>query len=281
MMVSGGYRGACFALSCSLALAPIYSQAAWAQTNIGNTQIVVNDVKGMVGQQEPAVLRVGIDVFQNEVIQTGEHSASKVLFQDKTSLSVGGSSRVTLDHFVYDPDPSKSQVALSIARGVVRFATGSLPKSSYQITTPTATIGVRGTILTIVVAEDGSTTITVDEGDVVVTSGGQTVSVAAGMTTTTRRGAPPIPPASTPPTPPPVVAEMDYLLANNTTLAAGPPAGREAGTGFANRWTFGIAGLIALGVVLAASQNTSGGTATTTSPSGTGTASPGLTTTSP
>src|SRR5579863_10343225 len=80
MMVSWGHRGACVALGCSLALAPIYSEMAWAQANIGNTQIVVNDVKGTVGQSEPAVLRVGIDIFQNEVIRTGERSASKVVF---------------------------------------------------------------------------------------------------------------------------------------------------------------------------------------------------------
>lgn len=242
---------------------------AWAQANIGNTQIVVNDVKGTVGQSEPAVLRAGIDIFQNEVIRTGERSASKVVFQDKTNLSIGGNSQVTLDRFVYDPDPTKSQVALSIARGVVRFATGSLPKSSYQITTPTATIGVRGTILTILVAEDGSTTIIVDEGDVVVTSGGQTVSVGAGMTTTIKPGAPPLPPAPTPPTPPSVVAEMDYLLANNNTLVAGPPAGSAAGTGIANRWTFGLAGLTALAIELVASQGHSGGVVTTTTTTGT------------
>ncbi len=277
-MVSWGHRGACVALGCSLALAPIYSEMAWAQANIGNTQIVVNDVKGTVGQSEPAVLRAGIDIFQNEVIRTGERSASKVVFQDKTNLSVGGNSQVTLDRFVYDPDPTKSQVALSIARGVVRFATGSLPKSSYQITTPTATIGVRGTILTILVAEDGSTTIIVDEGDVVVSSGGQTVSVAAGMTTTTKPGAPPLPPVPTPPAPPSAVAEMDYLLANNTTLAGGPPAGNAAGTRFVNGWTLGLAGLVALGLGLAASGS-SGSVATGTG-SGSGTGS-GTTVTSP
>jgi FecR protein len=263
-MRSLGFNGACFVLGSSLALSPIASQTALAQANIGNTQIVVNDVKGTVGQQQPAVLRVGIDIFQNEVIQTGERSASKVLFQDKTTLSVGGSSRVTLDRFVYDPDPSKSQVALSIARGVVRFATGSLPKSSYQITTPTATIGVRGTILTILVADDGSTTIIVDDGVVIATGGGQTVSVGAGMTTTIRQNAPPTPPLPSPPAPPALVAEMDYLLASNTTLAAGPPAGSAAGTGFVNGWTLGLAGLVALGIGLAASEGNSGEVVTTT-----------------
>src|SRR5580704_11209474 len=142
-------RAIAHVLGCALALSPFSSEIALADQEIGNTQVVVNDVRGVIGTQEPAVLHAGIDVFQNEVVRTGEKSASRVKFQDNTDLSVGPSSEVTLDHFVFDPDPTKSQVALSIAKGVARFTTGSLPKSAYRISTPTATIGVRGTVLTI------------------------------------------------------------------------------------------------------------------------------------
>ena len=58
---------------------------------------------------------------QNEVIDTADQSASRVVFQDKTELSVGPQSSVVLDRFVFDPDPSKSAVAISIAKGVARF----------------------------------------------------------------------------------------------------------------------------------------------------------------
>jgi FecR-like protein len=179
----------------------------------------VNDVRGVIGTQEPAVLRAGIDVFQNEIIRTGDKSASRVRFEDNTDLAIGAGSEVTLDRFVFDPDPNKSQVALSIARGVARFTTGSLPKSAYKITTPTATIGVRGTIVTITVAADGSTTISVDEGIALVTSNGVTVTVDAGMTTSVTSGLAP------------TVGEMDFLLSNNL-LPAGLPAGVTHGAIF-------------------------------------------------
>ena len=205
------------------------------------------------------IRRAGIDVFQNELINTGSQSASTILFQDETNLSVGSNSQVTLDRFVFDPDPAKSSVALSIAKGVARFTTGSLPKSAYRITTPTATIGIRGTILTITVAEDGTTDITVDDGIAFVTSGGQTVEVDAGMTTTTSSGAPPTPPKPKPPSPPGQVVEMDFLLSDNP-LPPGPPAD-DAG-----KFALGTVGEIAvpLAAVLVVILIVSSGSSTTT-----------------
>jgi hypothetical protein len=216
-------RRICRLAAGALALSLLVSQGALAQETIGGARIVVNDVKGVVPSREPAVLRAGIDVFQNELIRTGPQSASTILFQDNTNLSIGSNSQVTLDRFVFDPDPAKSAVALSIAKGVARFTTGSLPKSAYRISTPTATIGIRGTIVTITVAEDGTSIITVEDGIAFVTSGGQTVEVDAGMTTTTSSGMPPTPPKPKPPTPPGQVVEMDFLLSDGA-LPPGPPA---------------------------------------------------------
>jgi hypothetical protein len=243
-----------------LALALFGSQAAWADPNIGDAQVVVNDVKGTVGPQE-TVLRAGIDVFPNEVIRTGPRSASRVLFQDKTNLSVGASSQVTLDRFVYDPDPAKSAVALSIAKGVARFTTGNLPKSAYRISTPTATIGVRGTIITITVADDGTTTVSVDEGVATVNAGGQTVEVNAGMTTTVAPGQPPAPPHQTPAAGP-GVTEMDFLLADNV-LPPGPPGGEAGGTFILGAAPLTIGAIVVAGVIVAVAVS-SGSSASTT-----------------
>ena len=252
-------------LGCALALSPFSSEIALADQEIGNTQVVVNDVRGVIGTQEPAVLHAGIDVFQNEVVRTGERSASRVKFQDNTDLSVGPSSEVTLDHFVFDPDPTKSQVALSIAKGVARFTTGSLPKSAYRISTPTATIGVRGTVLTIMVALDGTTTVTVEDGSALITSHGETVTVDAGMTTTVAPGLAPSTPGAAPPAAPPPVGEMDYLLASNA-LPPGYAAGRAAYGIFANPLVPAgiVAGLAALTIVLVVGGGHNGSTPSTT-----------------
>src|SRR5262249_43676911 len=83
---------------------------------------------------------------------------------DGTVLSVGPSSRVALDTFVYDPDPSRQKMVISMTRGVLRFATGRLDKNAYVIATPSATIAVRGTVFTVAIDREGGTTIHVEEG---------------------------------------------------------------------------------------------------------------------
>jgi hypothetical protein len=91
-----------------------------------------------------------------------------------------------------------------LTKGVMRFVTGNLSKDRYSIRTPTATIGIRGTILEISVADNGATTTRVTEGAAMVRAGGRTETVRSGFSTTTRRGQRPTPPKPNPPTPPQV-----------------------------------------------------------------------------
>jgi hypothetical protein len=199
------------------AIAAMWASPAVADVQIGATSIVVNTVTGTLATtHETAALRAGIDVFQNETINTADNSASRVVFQDKTELSVGPQSSVVLDRFVFDPDPSKSAVAISIARGVARFSTGILPKPDYQISTPSAQIGIRGTVLTITVSPARATTVSVDSGLAFVTGHGVTVAVNAGSSTLVRYGMPPTPPVASPP-PPLMTLAMDALLLQATT----------------------------------------------------------------
>ena len=114
---------------------------------IGSPVIIVNNVDRQAQSQEPRVLRVGIDVFADETVRTAEKSAARIVFQDQTKLEIGALSEVVLDRFVYDPNRSNSEVAVSIAKGIARFTTGVLRHESYKINTPAATIGVRGTVL--------------------------------------------------------------------------------------------------------------------------------------
>jgi hypothetical protein len=124
------------------------SDVVQAQQNIGIAASVKDQVTGNVGTQQRTLAR-GDQVFQNEVIATNAVSSSQLLFLDETALTVGPNSNVTLDTFVYDPNPANSKVTLTIGKGVARFVTGVMQSSSYEIRTPVAVIGVRGTIVDI------------------------------------------------------------------------------------------------------------------------------------
>lgn len=208
------------------ALALLAGPAAAQDTRIGDAALVVNSVTGtLAATHQAAPLRAGIDVFQNEEVDTATDSASKVVFQDRSELSVGPQSAVVLDRFVFDPDPSRSAVAISIAKGVARFSTGILPKPNYAITTPSAQIGVRGTVLTVTVSAARATTVSVESGAALVTGHGVTVTVAAGYSTLVRYGMPPTPPVPSPP-PPAITLTMDALLLQ---AAAQPVVGTQVG----------------------------------------------------
>jgi hypothetical protein len=119
---------------------------ASAQTRIGVAAGVRNQVSATTASQQRQ-LAVGGNVFQDDTIRTGANSVAQLLFADQTTLSVGPQSEIRLDRYVYDPNRSTGDVAVSLTNGALRFISGRQDPSSYSIRTPVATIGVRGTIV--------------------------------------------------------------------------------------------------------------------------------------
>jgi hypothetical protein len=118
-----------------------------AQLNIGSAAAVRNQVDGILNDQTRN-LSSGSSVHAEELIRSGDASVAELVFLDKTRLSVGPKSQVRLDKFVYNPGGSGS-VVIDTSRGAYRFITGVQDPRNYEIVTPYATLGVRGTILEI------------------------------------------------------------------------------------------------------------------------------------
>src|SRR6185312_3327512 len=111
-------------------------------------------VTGVVGADTSAIV-AGKDVFADEVVNTDDASATELMFLDQTNLSITPGSSVKIDKFVYDPNGNKGGVVINVARGSLRFVTGSQDPTDYQIKTPVATIGVRGTIVNFITTDQG------------------------------------------------------------------------------------------------------------------------------
>jgi hypothetical protein len=122
--------------------AAINAPAALAQTKIGVASAVTNEVS--IG---PRRLSPGNNVHANERVRTGDTGAAQLLFLDETSLNIGPKSDVMLDRYVYNPSRGTGSVVMSTTRGALRFVSGAMNPVSYTIKTPSAIIGVRGTIL--------------------------------------------------------------------------------------------------------------------------------------
>ena len=110
--------------------------------------------KGIVVEKE-------LDVFSYDTVKTGNGKIG-IEFIDATRVDVTEHSKLIIDEFVYDPNTKTGKLSLKASLGTVRYASGQIAKNSatnVQITTPTATIGVRGTDFTMTIDEIGSSTI--------------------------------------------------------------------------------------------------------------------------
>ncbi len=172
------------------ALLSIQAMAA-EKTTIGNARIVVRTVTGTL-ESDLRQIQLLDDIYHNEAIETGDDSATEFVFFDETRLALGPNSRMVLDRFVYDPDPSKAAFIMTATAGVFRFVSGKIPKSAYEIRTPNATIGIRGTVFSFIVIPGDSegkptkTNVTIEKGMAEITNcSGERVSlVRSGASTT-------------------------------------------------------------------------------------------------
>ena len=128
------------------------SAASFAETRIGVAASTKPNADGIVGAGSQS-LSAGSEVFANETVRTGNLGQADLVFLDQTNLTVGPTSEVLLDKFVYDPTGPKGKVVLQLTRGSFRFVTGTQDHRAYSVNTPYGSLGVRGTVVEVVVAE--------------------------------------------------------------------------------------------------------------------------------
>ena len=135
---------------------------------IGNSSSVVRTVTGKL-EAGKRYLSFRDDIYRDELIETFEGSATELTFLDDSVLTLGPETAVVLDRFVYNPDSNANEFVLSVAKGVLRFATGKLNSDAYEIHTPVSTIGIRGTVIDVALRTAASgvsaMTLTVIEGE--------------------------------------------------------------------------------------------------------------------
>ena len=134
---------------------------AVAQTRVGEAAVVKNEVVRVAASTTP--INVGDAVLRDETVRTGADSAARLVMIDSTNLSLGANASIKLDRTVFDDEHHYRDVAIRLTSGAFRFVTGHSNKAAYKITTPIATIGVRGTILDIL-SQRGRTTVVLQEG---------------------------------------------------------------------------------------------------------------------
>ena len=150
------------------------------------------------GDSFETALGLGVEMQDHVVTVNGR---IMMTFLDDTVLRLTEHTEVTIDEYYYDPNQKTSaRMVMNFVSGTARFATGRLglvPKENIIITTPTATIGIRGTDFTTSVDELGrslvillpETECTIDgdcspSGVITVTNDGGTVTLTEAYSAT-------------------------------------------------------------------------------------------------
>jgi len=150
----------------------LISSGALADTRIG--AVVQPEFTGATGTRTITSaaleeLHFNRDVFTGETVKTPQAGSTVIKFQDSTQIQVGHNSTVVLDKFVYDPQSAVVSASIAFSTGVFRFISGTANDRGVVLTTPTTSLGIRGTKILINVGADGSSDVGVIDGSVDVT----------------------------------------------------------------------------------------------------------------
>jgi hypothetical protein len=144
----------------------------------------------VVGRQ----ISSGEPIFLTDRIQSGPASGMQILLLDETIFTIGPSSELVIDEFVYDPETDTGRVSATVAKGVFRFVTGRVAAKkpdAMKVRTPFGTIGIRGTIVAGEVTATGADVVLLGPGGETNTAervGRIEVSNDRGSVTVTRPG---------------------------------------------------------------------------------------------
>lgn len=139
-------------------------------------------------------ITIGSSITHKERIQTTSAGSVQLLFVDKTSMTIGPNSDLTIDEYVYDPNAGRGKLAATLGKGALRFVGGQISHTGdAEVKTAAATVGIRGGVALI-----GTGHVYAGYGTSTVSSGGTTVTLGAGEYTSLQRGQAPSPPGPPP-----------------------------------------------------------------------------------
>jgi hypothetical protein len=153
---------------------------------IGVPAVIRGDVytEGPDGQRHKLTASDSLQLYDH--VTSGPTGHLDIVLEDKTRFTIGPNADVILDHFVYDPDTSTTQLVLQVVKGQFRLVTGVLNRmrpDAFKVKLPVGTIGIRGTDVEVDLAPDGAGVIKLLSGDAVYVpdNGDPSTPLAAGQ----------------------------------------------------------------------------------------------------
>ena len=190
------------------------------------------------GDGSTKAISIGSKIEEGDTVVTEKRTYARLKFNDGSEVTLKPNSQFKIDKYSYDQTkPKDDSASFNLIKGGLRTVTGQVGKrgnpDSYQMKTPTATIGIRGTIYDAHFCQGDSCGaikpglyLAVSNGSVVITNSGgsqTTLQVKAGQYVYVQ----------SPVTPPVVLPAKPDIPFNPPpsvgASAAGKPAGGQGG----------------------------------------------------
>jgi len=125
---------------------PADQSAAAGDNSIGQVSTVQGSATVTRANAAPIALKASDPIYKNDELMTAANATLGVTFDDETTFNLTGNSRIVVDDYVYQQGASGNVGAFSVTQGTVAFVASEVAKTgNMTITTPTATLGIRGT----------------------------------------------------------------------------------------------------------------------------------------
>jgi hypothetical protein len=173
-----------------LALALLCPLAGWC--NVGAIERMKGTVQ-VLGTGGWRTASAGETLAEGERVNTAEDSEALIRFTDGALMALRAKTQVQVTRYQYRQDkPKRNASLLQLVTGSFRFVTGLMGKAApeaVRVTTPTATIGIRGTDFETAYVEErtadteaGTYTRVIEGGTFMEGADGRRVEVDAGQT---------------------------------------------------------------------------------------------------
>ena len=112
---------------------------------VGNVGAVNQSAEGGPPGGGAHKLSVGAGVEARERVTTSTVGSAQIVFRDKSTMTVGHGSSVTINKFVYNGQQSVGEQSAKLTKGALRFVGGAVSHSEgAKIETPSGSMSVRG-----------------------------------------------------------------------------------------------------------------------------------------
>lgn len=140
----------CIATSLLFAAAMCATAIAWAAQIAGTVTHLSGPLLAKKADGTVKILSTKSNVEQGDTLVTEKETYARIRFIDNSEITLRPNSQFKIEDFSFEEEsPEKDKASFNLVKGGLRAVTGVLGKRSrekFGVNTPTATIGIRGTI---------------------------------------------------------------------------------------------------------------------------------------